>query len=85
VSCDKIQYTSPEAAHDNLTGLRQRQRHNKFSVYKCTHCGFYHITTITKHSLRTPKRIDKYPIKPDEIKIDRKDGNRPIKKKKKKK
>jgi hypothetical protein len=30
-------------------------------VYKCGLCGFYHITTVTKGTIR-PMKKDKYPI-----------------------
>jgi hypothetical protein len=63
--CDKIQYDSERDAHNDLVGLRQRNRKHKFSLYRCGHCGKLHITTVTKHSLHTPKRIGKYPKKFD--------------------
>jgi hypothetical protein len=61
MECDKRSYDSPKDAHDDLVGLRQRGRGHKFSMYKCTQCGYYHITTVTKRSIR-PRKKDKYPI-----------------------
>jgi hypothetical protein len=84
VSCDKIQYETYEAAKGDLEGLRQRKRRQKFTAYKCNLCGLFHITTITKGNLRTPKRIDKYPIKADEILVEHKEPEHKKKKKKKK-
>ena len=59
--CDKRSYDSAKDGHDDLAGLRQRNRRHKFSVYKCAFCGLYHITTVTKNTLR-PNRKNKYPI-----------------------
>ena len=61
MECDKRSYKSAKDAHDDLMGLRQRNGRHKFSMYKCTQCGYYHITTVTKRTLR-PNRKDKYPI-----------------------
>jgi len=61
MECDKRQYEKSQDAYDDLGGLRQRYGRYKYSVYKCSFCGFFHITTVTKGTLR-PNRKDKYPI-----------------------
>lgn len=61
MECDKRSYDSAKDAAEDLGGLRQRNRRHKFSMYKCQLCGYYHITTVTKRTLR-PNRKDKYPI-----------------------
>jgi hypothetical protein len=61
MECDKRSYDSAKDAHDDLAGLRQRNRRHKFSMYKCSFCGYFHITTVTKGTLR-PNKKDKYPI-----------------------
>lgn len=61
MECDKRSYESAKDAHDDLVGLRQRVKKHKYSMYKCIHCGYFHITTTTKRKLR-PTRKDKYPI-----------------------
>ena len=59
--CDKRSYETAKDAHEDLTGLRERNKRHKFSMYKCPICGLYHITTVTKKTLR-PNRKEKYPI-----------------------
>lgn len=62
MECDKQSYNSAKDAAQDLGGLRQRNHGHKFSMYKCSFCGSYHITTVTKRTLRPPNRKDKYPI-----------------------
>jgi len=63
--CDtgKVQYGSSVEAGREVASLNQHDKKHKHSSYKCRVCGKFHTTTVTKHILRTPKKIDKYPIK----------------------
>ena len=63
MDCDKITYNQYKDAFTQIKSLTTRQKRHKFSVYKCPLCGKFHVTTITKHTLHTPKKLDKYPIK----------------------
>lgn len=80
MDCDKISFDSPKDAQDNLSGLRQRNRRDKFAMYKCSLCGHYHIATISKRTMRRIKK-DKYPIGIP-CKVERKQNNKSKKKKK---
>lgn len=82
MTCEKVTYETYKDAYDDLKGLRGRQKKHNFTAYKCPNCGKFHIKTIGKKTLRTPKKIDKYPIKYENVV--REDKNRPRKKKKKK-
>ena len=75
MQCDKRTYESEKDAAEDLIGLRIRNKRHKFSLYKCTICGNFHITTITKKILK-PNRKEKYPYK-IEYPIERKDRNKP--------
>jgi len=48
--CDtgKERYDSPGAASKAISSLSRRNKKHKFSTYKCSECGGYHITTVTK-------------------------------------
>lgn len=80
MECDKRTYESAKDAADHLSSLRQRHGRHKYSLYKCTFCGYYHIQTITKKILR-PNRKDKYPIKIPP-KVERKQKHKSKKRKK---
>ena len=77
MECDKRTYKTEQAAYDDLMSLRGRNKNHKFSIYKCVHCGMFHITTITKKVMK-PKRKEKYPLKVD-YNIERTDRNKPKK------
>jgi hypothetical protein len=64
--CDtgKVCYSTHSAASVMIPGLKHRSlKKHQYSIYKCTRCGNFHITTYTKKKRLTPKKIDKYPIK----------------------
>lgn len=64
--CEKQSFKKREDATDMLIGLSKKHKKQKFRVYKCDLCGFFHLTTLTKKKkhLRSSKRkIDKYPVK----------------------
>lgn len=68
-TCDtgKLTFKNYGDGIDKIKSLSQRKK-GKYKLYKCERCKCFHITTITK-TLNTPKKIDKYPIKPEDIKI----------------
>jgi hypothetical protein len=48
VPCRKAIYNSPEDAQDMLNHIRETRRVREIQVYKCTVCGFWHLTSRTK-------------------------------------
>jgi hypothetical protein len=46
--CRKAIYNSPEEAQDMLNHIRETRRVRDISVYKCTICGFWHLTSRSK-------------------------------------
>jgi len=48
VPCKKAIYNSPEEAQDMLNHIRDTRRVREISVYKCTICGFWHLTSRSK-------------------------------------
>jgi hypothetical protein len=48
VPCKKAIYNSPEDAQDMLNHIRETRRVRDIQVYKCTICGFWHLTSRSK-------------------------------------
>jgi hypothetical protein len=48
VPCKKAIYNSPEEAQDMLNHIRETRSVREITVYKCTICGFWHLTSRTK-------------------------------------
>jgi hypothetical protein len=46
--CKKKIYYTPEEASDMIKYLRENRTNKPISVYKCTICGFWHLTSRTK-------------------------------------
>jgi hypothetical protein len=80
ITCDKETFEQYKDGIERLTHLNSKRGRHKYKLYKCDHCGHYHITTITKN-LRTPKKMEKYPIKYEPV-VKRKEKQNPPQKKK---
>lgn len=63
--CDngKVGYSNSREASIASANLGKGDRRHKYDIYKCNHCGNYHVHTADKKTLRTPKKLNKYPIK----------------------
>ena len=63
--CDngKVGYENVKDAHIAAANLGKHDKRHKYDVYKCNECGTYHVHTAGKKVLRTPKKLNKYPIK----------------------
>lgn len=62
--CDKVPYQEHKDAKKHLIHLNSRKDGHKYRLYKCEHCGFFHVTTATKYLRKDAKKGDlKYPIK----------------------
>jgi hypothetical protein len=46
--CSKTIYYSPEEAEDMIRYIKENRRVREISVYKCTSCGFWHLTSKSK-------------------------------------
>lgn len=75
----KRQYKNRIIAGREAAALNQHDKRHKHSCYQCKECGLFHTTTLTKRTLRVPKKLDKYPIK---YTMPVKEEERPKKKKK---
>lgn len=60
--CDKIAYDTRGEAGRQIATMRKRGKHT-YGVYPCKRCGKFHITTSSKHHMRKPPKMDKYPIR----------------------
>lgn len=63
--CDsnKVGFTTHKEAASQIKSLVKKLPKHKFRAYKCKNCGDFHITTVTKNKMWTPKKLDKYPIR----------------------
>lgn len=77
----KKQYEKRGEVGKEKAGMNKHDKKHTYSFYKCRECGFFHINTVTKRTLRVPKKLDKYPIK---YTMPVKEEEKPIKVKKKK-
>jgi hypothetical protein len=66
MDCEKIAYQSYNEAQGAIVHLSRLQG-KSMRVYRCTHCGGLHITTIRGHKRKMGRsyRKEKYPIKMD--------------------
>jgi len=46
--CNKTMYNSPEEAQDMIQYVKQNRRVRDLYAYKCTICGFWHLTSKSK-------------------------------------
>jgi hypothetical protein len=46
--CKKTIYNSLEEAQDMIQYIKQNRRVQELSAYKCTTCGFWHLTSKSK-------------------------------------
>lgn len=61
--CEKNQYPTYKEAIKAIVSLKRRQKNrHQYRPYKCPQGPHFHIATITKN-LRTPKKMNKYPLK----------------------
>ncbi len=47
-SCKKPMYNSAEEAEDMIRYLKENKGVRVINVYRCTECGFWHLTSKTK-------------------------------------
>jgi len=47
-SCKKAIYNSLEEAQDMIRYIKENRRVKEITVYKCTSCGFWHLTSKSK-------------------------------------
>jgi hypothetical protein len=47
-ACRKAIYNSPEEAQDMINYIKETRRVREIKAYKCTICGFWHLTSRTK-------------------------------------
>jgi hypothetical protein len=46
--CRKKAYNSPEDAQDMISYIKENRSVREIKVYKCTICGFWHLTSKSK-------------------------------------
>jgi hypothetical protein len=46
--CKKKAYISPEEAKDMVSYIKENRRVQEINVYKCSICGFWHLTSKSK-------------------------------------
>jgi len=46
--CKKAMYNTPEEAQDMVSYIKENRGIQKIDVYKCTVCGFWHLTSKSK-------------------------------------
>jgi hypothetical protein len=46
--CKKTIYYTPEEAQDMIKYLKENRTNKVISAYKCSVCGFWHLTSKTK-------------------------------------
>jgi hypothetical protein len=53
MACEKIEHTTYKSAQDHIKGLviKQAGTGTSYRSYKCTACGFFHVTSISKKKL----------------------------------
>lgn len=78
--CDKKSYPTHKAAMSDAVGMSKKYK-QKYGVYKCDHCGSFHIRTLNKTFLYKLKK-DKYPLKVTDIHYEKKEPTKTKKTKK---
>jgi hypothetical protein len=46
--CKKAAYNSPEDAREMISYIKENRRVQEINVYKCSACGFWHLTSKSK-------------------------------------
>lgn len=60
----KTGFPNSKEAAIAAANLSKHDKKHKYSHYKCRTCGEHHVHTASnKNTLRTPKKLNKYPIK----------------------
>jgi predicted RNA-binding Zn-ribbon protein involved in translation (DUF1610 family) len=47
-SCKKTLFNSPEEAREMIQYIKHNRRVQELTAYKCTTCGFWHLTSKSK-------------------------------------